>query len=545
VGGKFSSASIVADNLNINLVTGNGGAATTTGKGGVGGGISSVALVTGGQVSAANVVVSATSGTGGAGMLTGKGGAGGNVLSTNLTTGRVTEQGVLPGGAVTLTGGAGGNGGATGASGAGAAISTVNGTSTDASVSILAGNAGLTGAKAGKGGGITGVRASAQTDTTVHAGNGSNGGAGGNLQTIGFTGPLFGAPTGNIALIAGNGSGAGMKAGAGGNVSNASGFVSTGSGTTTQIRAGNGGSVATKAAAGGSVLNINILNDLDPAGAGSGSVFTIDAGDATAAASAAKGGVGGSVKGVFVSHLDAATVFQHIAAGNGGDTSLANGIGGVGGSVQNVNVDHDIGNISDGVTPSGQAFGYTTMGGIFAGSGGINTTVAHTATTLDSHDGKAGNVTNIAAQAIASIVAGRPVTGTVITARNLVTTVDEITLIAKDVDAGVQLARVDSNGKYTNYVIANLVGAVVNPNQAGVAYPTAHPHANTFDTGEYNDLNADVTFSLGDSANASTDGFIGALNLTANKNFVPEAFLTLDPSGNSLFIDYTNGKATP
>jgi hypothetical protein len=104
--------------------------------------------------------------------------------------------------------------------------------------------------------------------------------------------------------------------------------------------------------------------------------------------------------------IDPRTIIRSIAAGNGGSTG-GSGHGGNGGDLENIDVHDDIG------ARSGEAFGFDTMGGLFAGAGGANTSSSHSPGALDPRDGHAGSVLNVTADAIASIVAGRPTVGSV------------------------------------------------------------------------------------------------------------------------------------
>jgi hypothetical protein len=202
------------------------------------------------------------------------------------------------------------------------------------------------------------------------------------------------------------------------------------------------------------------------------------------------------VNDVAVDTLAVGTLVRSIAAGDGGNAPL--GTGGNGGSVNGVHTSSDIG------VRSGVNFGYATMGGIFAGAGGTGV-----------KQGAAGNVTDITASAIAAIVAGKGA------APQLVTKVDGIIL------TGNQSTKVNPDGSFINFNVANLVGAVVNPNSAG---------ANTFGVGHFVDSNNNNTFELGE---IPFDGLIAAITLTNNRNFVPEAYLFA--SGPNGFFDYKNG----
>jgi hypothetical protein len=69
---------------------------------------------------------------------------------------------------------------------------------------------------------------------------------------------------------------------------------------------------------------------------------------------------------------------------------------------------------------------------------------------------------------------------------------------------------------------ANFVGSIDNPLRA---------NASTF---SFIPLISSPSFKFGD---APVDGLIAALNLTAYKNFFPEAFVTADASGNAKLVD--------
>ena len=533
-GGALSDAVISARKLTLNAASGIGGDVTgsgTKGNGGAGGKITSFAFATTPEFDSNGVpvfdaaTIAFNSGKGGNGLGTGMGGAGGDMKTVSL----------IADSTVTVLGGTGGDAGATGTAGKGASVVSAFLEARNAAVSLTAGNGGTNGvgAKAGAGGTLNVANLRASTTILARAGDGTNGGAGGSLTTVGFANPDSLPTSGAVTLQAGNVTGTGAAASNGGSITNVTGFAGT-SGTTL-IKAGTGGAIADKAAVGGSITGVNIYG-----GGGAGAVLNIEAGDAANSASAKVGGTGGSVKNVSVGlhpfdssnpspfALDTATVFHHIAAGNGGNTSLAStGKGGLGGSVTGISVHHDIG------VRSGRSFGYgaTEMGGIFAGMGGVNTTVVNTL------DGASGNVTTVTANAIASIVAGRPSFAggnATITKANLVTKVDNIEL------SGLVPARVDGTGAYKNFATANLVGGNHSAN------PNTTANADTFDPGEYVDGagNPPGVFGIGDSVNATTDGFIAAITLTNKRNFVPEALLTVDSTGASVFLDYnhTNGQ---
>ena len=192
---------------------------------------------------------------------------------------------------------------------------------------------------------------------------------------------------------------------------------------------------------------------------------------------------------------------------------------------------------------------FSTMGGLFAGAGGLNTSSSHSPTSAAANDGAAGSVIDVTANAIASIVAGRPEIGSVITIQNLATKVDQVILNGLE-----NPTRVDANGTFTNFDTANLIGGVKDPAAVGVPYDDGdpqtpavlHPHANTFDetadplTTEFVDNDNNDTFSLGDATTDNTDGFVAAISYINNlTNVRPEAVLTV-VSGAPTFIDLNN-----
>jgi hypothetical protein len=323
----------------------------------------------------------------------------------------------------------------------------------------------------------------------------------------------------------------------------------------TSIVSGNGGGVSSKAANGGSIVDVSLFG-----GGADGAELQIEAGHGGSGGSAPRGGAGGSIRNLGIgvnpfdvndptnpdnaSAIDPATIVRHIAAGNGGNTGLGSGRGGTGGSIVELHSFTDIG------IRSGEAFGFSTMGGLFAGSGGLNTSTGHTPTTLAARDGAAGSVLGVSADMIATIVAGRPEVGSVITIQNMVTKVDRVILNGLE-----NPTRVDPNGTYTNFDTANLIGGVKDPLAVGVPYdpdnnpatpPVLHPHANTFDetadplTTEFIDNDNNDVFSLGDATTANTDGFVAAISYINNlTNVRAEAVLTI-VNGSPTFIDLNN-----
>src|SRR5207237_3837842 len=101
----------------------------------------------------------------------------------------------------------------------------------------------------------------------------------------------------------------------------------------------------------------------------------------------AAGAAGGSVTDLGFASLAAGTVIRSVAAGDGGAGMAKGGAGGSVGQIFAPN--NDIG------YRTGQAFGYSTQGGIFAGEGGTGKV-----------KGANGSVIGVTATAVSSIVAG-------------------------------------------------------------------------------------------------------------------------------------------
>lgn len=502
--GSFNGSNeINAVRASILAQGGSGGSAGGSGSGGAGGAINNFAftdITLIGDSVGGNASATFMGGAGGIGLQNGKGGSGGVLDKINITAQ----------GAVVSSGGAGGVGGVTGAAGGGGKINLLSAFSVLGAVAVEAGDAGASGAKAGAGGAISTANINAATTISVTSGDGRAGGVGGSISKLGFAGTdQVSGSAGAVTIVGGNGSGVAKKAGSGGSISNAVGFV----GTTgiSLFQGGQGGAAPTKAAPGGSITDLTILG-----GGGSGTEIRIQGGDASAAASAKVGGSGGSIRGLAIAELEAGTILRRVVGGDGGDGGAK---GGSGGSIINARVEGDIG------VRSGIGFGYDQMGGIFAGLGGLGAT-----------SGAAGNVTDVSADAISAIVAGKLQQGASVTLRNFVAEVKGV--ILNDTVATL----VDSNGTFTNFATANLVGGVVNPSDPGVDESIEHPHANTFDLVnlEFDDTDGNLGFSVGDATNAKTDGFIAALSyINGDTSFRPEALFTRNGAA-IVFIDLNN-----
>ncbi len=184
--------------------------------------------------------------------------------------------------------------------------------------------------------------------------------------------------------------------------------------------------------------------------------------------------------------------------------------------------DHDIG------VRSGEDFGLTTMGGLFAGVGGAG-----------AKTGAPGNVMNITASAIASIVAGRgaiPQLAGLVQSIYIGTSNSTAQPVTQLLDGRVGDLNLNDGGDPNyyaynplSYAVKNLVGAVVDP--------TAQD-ANKF---HWTATGTDTVFAVGD---IPIDGLIMATTFNQKlANFTPEAELTAkaayagQPTG---FYDYNN-----
>jgi hypothetical protein len=380
----------------------------------------------------------------------------------------------------------------------------------------------------------------------VAGGDGRMGGAGGAVSNLSWFGVSAGqadagaAPAGTITVTGGQGSVGPLSAGAGGSIMNVGGYASASLALNTVIAAGegNGGVAGARAAAGGSISRVTFFGGVGGIEILAGQGGSID----PALAARGTGGAGGSVSGVNAAGgLDVKT----IAAGDGGDAGFAGGRGGLGGSVSAVNVDGDIG------FRTGQVFGFDTMGGVFAGRGGSGDPgLAGTA------DGRSGNVLTVTASAISSIVAGRPLSSSPFDF-SMVNLLDRVLL------SGLAAPTVNSLGAFdatsapgltppqVGFNVANLVGGVAgNPQLDGANVFKILVGGAPADVPR-DELSMRAVAGGGFEYNASNpadwklfqpiDGFVAAQQFGANKNFRPEALMTLvnprDPASLA-FFDY-------
>jgi hypothetical protein len=472
LGGNTSSVTFLGRDTEVYLYAGSGGNATVNGNGGSGGRVDKVAVSALARA-AETVEARILSGTGGNGAGVRGGGAfGGDMLTVNLA---VTGVG-------RVVAGDGGNATGTGTPGNGGSLSTASVVSSSAAgdIFLLAGSAGTGTGGSALGGSITNNIAFGNGSITVQSGDGSGGGAGGNINGLGFGNfNQTGGSTGDVFITAGNGSAAATRAGVGGSITKVNGYISEGPGPTlTQIQAGDGGGGFGTGANGGSISTLYIIG-----GGNADATFVVAAGDGGNAPTGIRAGIGGSITSLAVSSaLDDATLFRSVAAGDGGNAGGVNSTGGLGGSVTKLNVGHTIGD------RSGVNFGFASMGGIFAGAGGTGTAKA----------GLAGNVTDVTANAIAAIVAGKT------DSPRLVNLVDRVYL------NGLTAIATNPDGSYANAATANHVGFSANPGAAG---------ANVFSFAGGAPFNP----NLGDTA---IDGLIAALKLGTARNFAPTALLT-------------------
>ena len=507
-GGAVSGFSYFGQLASLRVAGGAGGSGTDSAvaraSGGNGGALSGIALSVGEESALAFAVL--TAGNGGDAVGSGAGGKGGDISKGNVQTH----------GGVQVSAGQGGKAGEKGRVGAGgslgssAAAAGLFARSSLESVAFLAGQAGvpLAGTTPGTGaagGGISNAVASAAENITFAGGNGSVGGVGGSISRAGFygAGDFESSFAGNLVIVAGLGGdpvAVTARGGTGGSISSAVGTSSSTDGATVVFEAGRGGGVGpvigSTGGLGGSVNGVSIT-----AGAAPFSVLAGHGGDGQKF-----GGKGGSVQNIASTP---AMVVRAVAAGDGGDVLAGTAKGAAGGTVNKVDVAGDLG------LRSGANFGFATdgskMGGVFAGLGGSNSSAPFDAKLT----GVNGNVTNLTAQAISAIVAGRS------SSPALVNLVDGIYL------RGNTAAAVDSAGGFTNFGVANLAGG-----KASSA--TADPLADQFHyAGGVVDPSNTTGFAWSYGTLQAEDGLIAATTLTAKRNFTPLAFLTNAAPANS------------
>lgn len=552
VGGSISGAVLQLTDASITATTGNGGS-SDSGTGANGGSASSVSFVTSGVVGGNVGVVSLTAGNGGAAGGTAKAGNGGALNSiTAIAWGNVTVASGKGGAALNGTSGNGGT--ITSATliadnpnysfttvyertynpddpidpyGPYVIVQTPSAPTTG-SASLTAGDAGgvLMGGtlkKGGNGGSVLSSSVSGLINVSILAGKGEGGGFGGDIKSSaaigsGFdvvevrqtrntqTGLLMPSDTrtvsvthydvfGDVTVTAGAGSNGAKTGGKGGSLQNVTAYTSFFGGETV-FTAGLGGDGGGKAGAGGSINTLFVLGGEDP--------FSVIAGHGGSSAGKGVGGTGGSVNGVFAQFNDANLMIHQVAAGDGGDSGT--GKGGLGGSVTNVSTFGDIG------FRYGVVFGFDTMGGIFAGAGGTGST-----------NGAAGNVINVTASAISSIVAGRDADDI-----QLVSKVDQLSLagnvqlISRN-DGSFDFSTDVVNHKSTNLNIANYVGGISgNPTLA---------NADQFKTSA-GVFTAPVTPWV--PGTIPLDGLIAALVMTDKVNTPANAWLQQNADGTGL-----------
>lgn len=576
-GGNFLSSSFFLNDATITATTGSGGT-SATGSGGNGGLVNDLTLSALGQVGGVNAFVSLVVGNGGDAQTSGKGGSGGSLTSISA---RAT-------GDVTVTSGSGGATD-TGSAGNGGAISKATLSAGNTSYSFIqtqtlsynsltpsvppvsvivdsaapingsailtAGSGGIdlvpaTDVKVGgNGGSISNVNVQGLKDVKILAGDGTLGGYGGNVQTAVLNGAeanvillthevdtstgddatyyaeFDSGIFGDVEIAAGDGANGAKAGGKGGSLLNITGVTGFRSSATAVFTAGNGGDgTLGTGGAGGSITTLSI---------GSGSVsLSVVAGNGGDSLAQSAGGLGGSVKGVSVSgkitkvntfaedseiltpEIVTALTVQKIAAGDGGNTAVGTK-GANGGSVSLANVYGDIG------VRYGQTYGFNAMGGIFAGAAGTGAV----------SNGIAGNVTDISASSIASIVAGRAASP------QLVTKVDGISLspIVKG-DLVVNLATTTSitvgtpASSFSNVSQANYVGGISDPSNANASQFLTTAGRLTDDVNSW---------TLG--TDSPLDGLVAALTLGKKGNGTnPNAWLTKDTSGSYVLVSKFN-----
>jgi hypothetical protein len=522
-GGAVTTLTFFGFATSPSVFAGAGGDAAA-GRGGAGGSLGKVTL----QSSDTAGLIRAQAGDGGSGSGgTGRGGVGGGLSQVNVQVSSNVE----------IRSGEGGAGDAV--VGRGGLVKNSVALTSTGSATVAAGGAGFAGslsAKGAAGGSINSALAVGSGDISIQAGNGSAGGAGGSISNAAWYAGVFSnrvlvgatAPGGSVTVQAGHGSSLGTASGTGGFIKGIAGFSSGVADKAFLIAAGDGNGagapVGAKGAAGGAVTNVSLFGGVAP-----GVILAGDGG-----ASLGKGGNGGGVANVAAAeNLN----FHAISAGNGGDGTTR---GGLGGSVTKISIFGDIG------VRHGKAFGFDQAGagGIFAGGGGSGQT-----------NGQAGRVTDVTAAAISSIVAGRPTTADPQNLQ-LATLVDRVNLrglSAPTIVPDGPLAGAFNNvtrpaelpspgfpfGKPATVALgeANFVGSIAgDPFAAG---------ANIYKTAGGPVPLTESPWMLGDTA--PLDGLVAAIKLGADRNFRPQALLTVtDPKFPTTFVllDYRNNFTT-
>lgn len=486
-GGAITAGSqILLTDAGITMQAGDGGSSIAvdgtpaSGRGGNGGLVTGVALSASGTFLGGQATISLAAGSGGDGG--GKSNAGNG--------GAITNASAIGEGTTTVSAGVGGDA-QTGTVGTGGSLTGIEVIAQFGVATLTAGSAGglLPGGaslRGAVGGSVVNASVQGPNGAAITAGNGAFGGAGGDIRTAFAGSPVSSSPypVGDVVVRAGSGSAGAAAGGRGGSLTDVT--VVTGSTIGNRVEAGSGGNGGTGAGAiGGSINGLTVRNG------GLGGVLTIAAGSGGNSSSVAAGGNGGSVQNIasFVADVQ----IQSIVAGNGGST--ASGLrGSAGGSISNVFVAGDVG------VRSGQTYGLTTMGGLFAGAagGGGSVTTA----------GLAGSVTNVSAKFIASIAAGTDASP------QLATKVDRIFL------KGLSPLVPQQDGSFSPTAIAggNFVGGIADP---------FVPNASNF---HYN-VNGTPTSLTGPQAvwdpatSTPVDGLVAALTI-GTKNLPFNAWLT-------------------
>lgn len=483
--GDLSAFTFAGTNFNTVLTAGNGGGVFSNGSGsaGRGGSMLSVNVTNFPELSTVTAPTGDVATNLAVQTVTVIAGNGGNGLVDGGDGGRLDTVNVAAGGSIVLRGGTGGNGGS-GVAGLGGGSNLGGSNSLVGTVSLTAGDGGQSGATPGDGGSIKGFVTSAASDIIIHAGNGFAGGSGGSITDSGTSlNVLTNLPnSGSLSVVAGKGDAINKTGGLGGDISGFHGYI--GENGLTTFTAGNGGgsAAAKKVGAGGSVSDIELSGISGATVQPTRQQVTIDAGNAGTSQANNKGADGGSIARITLTNLDPNTAVQHIAAG---DASSGKNKGGAGGSITTVHVGAPGDATADIGIRSGFRFGYETAGGLFVGVGGTGGIAS----------GLNGNVTDITARAISSIVAGKG------SHPSLVNAIDRVTLLGSN---QTDAPRANANGSFLNFGTAALVGSVVNPTAAG---------ASTF---KYD-------------ANGPIDGLIACLTIPTNTNFQPEAIVTTNP----------------
>lgn len=490
-GGDITSSVFILTDAELMMSAGFGGSSSDK-VGGNGGSIRNTTLVVTGEV---------VGSPGGIVVMAGDGGDGGKKAGNG---GAIDRTSAIAPGDVLMGSGFGGDS-KTGKTGVGGNVSNVvlSAFLPGSSAALFAGDAGtgISPSKGGHGGSIVTANIFAAEKAMVVAGSGQFGGNGGDIRNVSISSSL-GMFNEEILVAAGAGGDSDKKAGRGGSLQNIVADIGKAGVDQSVFTAGIGGDSDKRPGDGGSVSGLTILSGE--------SELVVSAGNGGESNAKGNGGKGGNVADVSI--LPGDVILQAAIAGDGGDSKF--GKGGNGGSITNVNSLGDIG------IRSGVAFGVNDMGGLFAGAPGQG----------GKADGKPGDVIDITAQAISSIVAGTEATP------QLVGKVDGIFL--RGINNLEPVPSGPSQGSFFDPLDPNNPNNIFNANFVGGISDPLDPDASEFLTN--NGRLTDPVNPWNANTDEPIDGLIAALVLTDRRNVAPNAWLQQDANGNQQLVSLFN-----